>query len=118
MLYCESPCSGHEVRENVGILYLGPEALVRAPLDALIGRIGVVLEGETGYFQFLLIPLLTVQGRRQLRIDSARLYKSIMKGVVVNFWHNYVACHALLYLTRQIGRSFKNPGDEFNGMIL
>ena len=53
------------MRENVAILYLGPVAHfraphVRAPLDALIERLGVVLAGEAGCFQFLLVSLLAV----------------------------------------------------------
>ena len=66
MQYCEHACSGQEFPENVGILYLGPGTHVRAPLVTLIKQIGVVLEGETGYFQFLLISLLAVfiQGRK------------------------------------------------------
>ena len=60
VLYCEHACSGHEVRENVDILYLGRGTHIRTRLATLIKRIGVVLEGETGYFQFLLISLLAV----------------------------------------------------------
>ena len=60
MLYREHACSGEEVQENVVMLYLDQVAHVRAPLATLIERIEVVLEGETGYFQFLLIPLLAI----------------------------------------------------------
>ena len=38
--------------------YLGSIAHIGAPIAALIGRIGVVFEGDTCYFQFLLISLL------------------------------------------------------------
>ena len=60
VLHHEHACSGEEVRDNVAILYLGPVAHVRAPLVALFGRIGVVLEEDICYFQFLLISLLAV----------------------------------------------------------
>ena len=60
VLYREYACCGDEVRENVAIVYLAPVAHVRAPLAALIGQIGVVLEGDTCFIQFLLISLLAV----------------------------------------------------------
>ena len=60
MLYYEHACFGDEVRENVDIFYLGPVAHARTPLAARTGRIGAVLEGEAGYFQFQLISLLAV----------------------------------------------------------
>ena len=59
MLCREHACSGDEVRGNVAILYLGPVAHVRALLAALIWRIGVVLEGDTGYFRYLSLLFLS-----------------------------------------------------------